>query len=42
MGIKLWWSITPGQADQTRDDKILRNKKKVGNLDVGVDANKGS
>ena len=29
MGMKLWWTITPGQADQLRDDKILRNKKKV-------------
>ena len=29
MGMKLWWAITPGQADQLRDDKILRNKKKV-------------
>ena len=27
--LKLWWSKTPGQADQLRDDKILRNKKKV-------------
>jgi hypothetical protein len=27
--MKLWWSETPGQADQLRDDKILRNKKKV-------------
>lgn len=29
MGMRLWWTITPGQADQLRDDKILRNKKKV-------------
>ena len=29
MAIKLWWSITPGHADQSRDDKILKNKKKV-------------
>ena len=29
MALKLWWSVTPGQADRIRDDKILRNKKKV-------------
>ena len=29
MAIKLWWAVTPGQADQSRDDRILRNKKKV-------------
>ena len=29
MGRKLWGAVTPGQADQMRDDKILRNKKKV-------------
>ena len=29
MALKLWWAVTPGQADRIRDDKILRNKKKV-------------
>ena len=29
MALKLWWTVTPGQADRIRDDKILRNKKRV-------------
>jgi len=29
MGYKLWGQTTPGQAQKGRDDKILRNKKKV-------------
>jgi len=29
MGMRLWWARTPGQANQLRDDKILKNKKKV-------------
>ena len=29
MGVRLWWAATPGQANQMRDDKILKNKKKV-------------
>ena len=29
MAMKLWWAVTPGQADRIRDDKILKNKKRV-------------
>ena len=35
MGMRLWWATTPGQADQLRDDKILRNKKKVSFSSLG-------